>query len=342
MTRLWWQPRSACYWVFVLAVVGGAVALCAKLPEQLSYTASGVLAALPVIVVGGLVVAGILLALDVSGARVPAVILPALLWGGLAATGLAIVANGFATRGLAALLNDPTAADWGAAIAGPIDEESLKILGVLLILVLFRSEVRRPLQGFVVGGFVGLGFQMVENITYASTFALRDPQSDVTGALTVSALRAVTGLQSHWVYTAVFAAGLTRLLYPVGGSRAAALLLTAECGAIAYLLHFWWNAPGPASPAAAFGLIVVKGMVTVTIAVVVWLLAVRNQRLWLESMPVDPAALSLAPPAELATLPTGARRRAAVAYMGHYWGPQYAAVTRERQRWLLRELTRRA
>ncbi|MFC7755745.1 hypothetical protein [Tsukamurella soli] len=69
---------------------------------------------------------------------------------------------------------------------------------------------------------------------------------------------------------------------------------------------------------------------------------VVDQRRWLAAMPTDPVALALAPPPELAALRTGATRRDAVRLIGYRWGPAYADVARRRQRWLLRELSRRA
>ncbi|MGV7636775.1 PrsW family glutamic-type intramembrane protease, partial [Mycobacterium kansasii] len=95
---------------------------------------------------------------------------------------------------------------------------------------------------------------VVENLTYAITFALRDAQSDVAGALTVTLLRALFGFQSHWVYTAFFALGLALLR-----SRLAPAALAV---ALSYLLHFWWNAPSGDDPMIAFALILLKCAVT--------------------------------------------------------------------------------
>ncbi len=342
MIRLCWQPRSAAYWVFVVGVLVGAVELVWRLSGQLSYTADGVAAALPIVLVAAALVAGVIVAMNVSQARVPAAAVMALLWGAVAATGIAMQTNGLAGQAIDNVLNDPAAAIWGASIAGPIDEETIKALGVLLLLVLFRSEITRPLQGFTLGAFVGLGFQVVENLTYASTYALKDAQSNVGGAVLVAAIRAVTGFQSHWVYTGVYAVGLTVLLHRGRRSAEAAMGIALSCGAVAYLLHFWWNAPGPDAPLVTLLLVVVKCAVTVVVAATLWGLMLTDQRNWLRAKVADPAALALAPADEIAALPTAALRRNAVRYIGYRFGPAYADIARARQRWLLREFTRRA
>ena len=54
-----------------------------------------------------------------------------------------------------------------------------------------------------------------------------------------------------------------------------------------------------------------------------------------------PEAAKLAPPAELATLPTRALRRGGENYLRFYYGPAVAEVARKRQKWLIRELTHR-
>ncbi|MFC7755744.1 PrsW family intramembrane metalloprotease [Tsukamurella soli] len=205
--------------MYVAGLLAGLGYLALHLVRQVLFTAAGVVVALPVILIAAALVGVIIAALDVSRVRVLSAAVLALAWGGIAATGMAMFINGLAGVAINDVLDDPASARWNAAIAGPVDEETLKAVGVLLILVLFRAEIRRPLQGFVVGACVGLGFQILENITYASTLAIKDAQSDVGGALLVSGVRAVTGFQSHWVYTGIYGVGLTVLLHRGTRSR---------------------------------------------------------------------------------------------------------------------------
>lgn len=329
--RDWARLISA--WVFALGLVLGAVVLLRDMPERLAASWKGVAAALPVILIAAVLVAGIIVLLDRSHAQVRSAWGLAFAWGAIGACGLALQINGFASDAVLDVLDDPGATTWSAALIGPLDEETIKGAGVALLLVMYRDRVRRPMQVFAVGAFAGLGFQVVENVSYAVTFALRDAQSDVAGALTVSILRAVFGFQSHWVYTGLFAVGLILLR-----SRAALGLLGI---ALAYLLHFWWNAPSGENPAIVLLLLVLKCAVTVGVLAGAWVWMLFEQRRWLAGAIRTPEAAQLAPPQELAALPTRAQRRNAQQYMRFYYGSAVADVTRQRQNWLLRELTYR-
>lgn len=328
----WTRMISA--WVFLVGTILGALVLARDLPDRIAPSWRGVAAALPVIIVAAALVAVIIVVLDRSHAQVRSAWGLAFLWGAVGACGIALQINGFASDAVLDVLDDPGATTWSAALIGPLDEETIKGAGVALLLVMYRDRLHRPLQVFAVGAFAGLGFQVVENISYAATFALRDAQSDVAGALTVSILRALFGFQSHWVYTGLFAVGLillrSRSVFGVVGI------------ALAYLLHFWWNAPSGENPGVILLLILLKCLVTVSVLAGVWVWMVFDQRRWLSSAIASPEAAQLAPPQELASLPTRTLRRNAQQYMRFYYGPAVADVTRQRQQWLLRELTYRA
>ena len=53
----------------------------------------------------------------------------------------------------------------GVLIAPPV-EESIKGAALLGILLLWRHEIDSPLDGIIYGAMVGMGFAMVENVTY--------------------------------------------------------------------------------------------------------------------------------------------------------------------------------
>ncbi|WP_158635114.1 PrsW family intramembrane metalloprotease [Tsukamurella asaccharolytica] len=321
------------FWVFAAGLVLGGYVLARDMLPRFGESGAAMAAAAPIIVLAAAAVAVIIWALDRSDAQVRSAWALAFAWGAIGACGLALQINGFASDAVSDVLDDPGATYWGAALVGPLNEETIKGAGVALLLVIFRDRLRRPLQIFAVGAFAGLGFQVVENLSYAITFALRDAQSDVAGALTVTLLRALFGFQSHWVYTGFFALGLALLR-----SRPALAVLAV---ALSYLLHFWWNAPGGDDPMLAFALILLKCAVTLTLLGAAWWWMILDQRRWLQGAIGTPEAAALAPPAELATLPTRALRRAGQEYLRHYYGPAFADVARERQRWLIRELTQR-
>lgn len=325
--------RTISFWVFVAGMAVGLVVLARDMAPRLASTGAGLAAALPIIVIAALLVAGVIWLLDRSHAQVHSAWALAFAWGAIGACGMALEINGFASGAVNDVLGDPGATTWGAALVGPLNEETIKGAGVALLLVMYRDRVRRPLQAFAIGAFAGLGFQVVENISYAVTFALRDAQSDAAGALVVSLLRALFGFQSHWVYTGFFALGLILL-------RVRPALAPVAIG-LSYLMHFWWNAPSGENPALILLLIGVKCAVTLSLlgGALVWMLF--EQRRWLQRAITTPEAAALAPPAELATLPTRALRRNGEEFMRYYFGPAFADVARERQKWLLRELTYR-
>ncbi len=321
------------FWVFVAGVVIGGFVLIRDMAPRFAESGGAIAVSLPIIAVAVATIAVIIWALDRSHAQVRSAWAPAFVWGAIGACGLALQINGFASDAVNDVLDDPGATHWGAALIGPLDEETLKGAGVALLLVVFHDRLRRPLQIFAVGAFAGLGFQLVENLSYAVTFAIRDAQSDEVGALTVTLMRTVFGFQSHWVYTGFFALGLALLR----NRRTLGLLPLA----LAYLLHFWWNAPSGSNTLLILGLIALKCTVTLLLLAGAWWWMLVDQRHWLRYAIGTPAAAQLAPPAELATLPTRAQRRAGEQYVRYYYGPAVAEAARTRQKWLIGELTRR-
>ena len=93
-------------------------------------------------------------------------VLGALLWGAVAATSLAGLANHDWGAVVARLLGPDVASRWTAALTAPLVEETLKALGVVLIYLIARSEINGVVDGFVYGAMVGLGFAVVENVFY--------------------------------------------------------------------------------------------------------------------------------------------------------------------------------
>ena len=92
-------------------------------------------------------------------------------------------------------------------------EETAKGAIFLLLMGLAPVVIRTVSDGLIVGAYVGLGFQILEDVLYAQNSAFAQfgaHQSDaVLGNFVV---RAVTGIPSHALYTALFAAGLIYLI----------------------------------------------------------------------------------------------------------------------------------
>ncbi|MGV0771760.1 PrsW family glutamic-type intramembrane protease [Mycobacterium syngnathidarum] len=152
----------------------------------------------------------------------------AFLWGAAVPQVVAAEANAVAEGLYAKALNPGLAATWSTASAAPVIEELTKGCGLLLLMLLAPKVIRTAFDGFVLGAMIGLGFEIVENISYAAN------NGDI--ALT----RLVVGAGAHIVFSAIFCAGLVYLVgrpaQPRQVGRGLGLMGTAV------LLHALWNA----------------------------------------------------------------------------------------------------
>jgi RsiW-degrading membrane proteinase PrsW (M82 family) len=166
-------------------------------------------------------------------------------WGATAATGCAIVANTglnaiwFKTAGI------QFGSRWAAALTAPLNEELLKLAGVLLIALVARQLVRGPLDGFFLGAFTGLGFQVVENWTYAMNSLLIGGGVDAAANVyqSFAARVLLTGLGSHWAMTAVAGTGVGILLAHQGPPARRRILPAVGCLLTAMGMHWLFDSP---------------------------------------------------------------------------------------------------
>ncbi|HKT00095.1 MAG TPA: PrsW family intramembrane metalloprotease, partial [Rugosimonospora sp.] len=167
-------------------------------------------------------------------------------WGGLVALGTAVPANVALQQILAKLASPSLAATWGPALSGPTVEEPLKMLGVVVIVLIARQHMNSVVDGVVYGAFVGLGFQVVEDIMYAANAVDLAGRGDrVSPVIATFLLRGfLGGLWSHTLFSALAGAGVAvlvlrheRPLWTVRVQLAAAALLAA------WGFHFLWNSP---------------------------------------------------------------------------------------------------
>ena len=169
----------------------------------------------------------------------------ATVWGILAATGVAAYAN-TAMGGLwGQILGYETAGDWTAALTAPLNEEILKLAGVVVIAVAFPRALRGPVDGFVLGALVGLGFEVAENFLYAlNSISLSGALAPATSVTDSTVVRVVlTGLGSHWAMTAIAGTAVGVLAAvdwrpgPLRALGALGLVLLAMLG------HFFFDSP---------------------------------------------------------------------------------------------------
>lgn len=140
------------------------------------------------------------------------VTLMAFLWGGLIATGLSLPLNTQILRSISDLLAGapellqtlgPRAPILiGAPIAGPLVEETMKALGVIVLFVLLRGEFDNMRDGFIYGALVGAGFTWFEAAIYiVSGFA---QCGEAPWGLQLGSRFALFGLAGHALYTGLF------------------------------------------------------------------------------------------------------------------------------------------
>jgi protease PrsW len=137
--------------------------------------------------------------------RPPLLLFTGLAWGGLLATGLTSLAEQQLGQILIKLTPLQIDGKWVGAIEAPLIEETVKGLGVVMIVLLARPQVSSVLDGVVFGALVGVGFQEVENVLYA----LLSRGTDSSGRSTVLPVETFLlrglggGLCMHAAWTAV-------------------------------------------------------------------------------------------------------------------------------------------
>lgn len=211
----------------------------------------------------------------------------AFLYGGVVATfAMATYANNAVISLWAKTNGQQFAADWAAALTAPMTEELAKASGLVLLLLLAPRLIRTAFDGLIVGAFLGLGFQVFEDVIYGVLSAYGDFGVDsVASSYATSITRVVLGLTSHWIYSAIFCAGL---IYVIGRpdeprriGRGLLLMLAAM------VLHGLWDATGGFAGINPFLFPVLYILVPVTlIALFVWIYktSVVTERRWMREL----------------------------------------------------------
>ena len=235
------QPHNACFWVYLGLVASGLWYVVTAVQATRGAFNDAYATAL---VSSGLFTLAFLWFLHWSDRweRTPASLaLVAFIGGGLAAPfAIAITGNGAVMSIYSKVFGQAWATDWQAGLTAPFVEETSKGAVFLLMMGLAPVVIRTVSDGLIVGAYVGLGFQILEDIFYAQNSAFEQFGAHQSEAvLGTFALRAVTGIPSHALYTALFGAGL---IYALGTSaqprrlgRGLALI------AAAVVLHGVWD-----------------------------------------------------------------------------------------------------
>ena len=122
------------------------------------------------------------------------------------------------------------------AIVAPIVEEPLKLLPLAFVLYLIPIKKLKPI--FLLGIASGLGFQMIEDISYI--------RSDLSDGLdyTISRIleRITSALASHWTFSGLAILGLYLLYRAYKGQKAVMKSGLIYLG-LAFGTHFLFNSP---------------------------------------------------------------------------------------------------
>ncbi|MGF7123030.1 PrsW family intramembrane metalloprotease [Rhodococcus sp. BE178] len=265
-----YQPRNAAFWVYLLLVASGILTFFAMLATSSGAYGRAIAVAAVSFTVYGAVFWWFTRHIDRYARQPVKLIVVAFLWGGFAATWvMAATANDALLALYAKVFGQAWSLDWGAGLAAPSTEEVAKGIGLLLLVSLAPRLVRTAFDGFILGAFLGLGFQIIEDIVYALNSAgSQFGANQVEAAMSTVWLRMATGVTAHVLYSAIFCAGLVYLMGRPGEPRRAGRGLALM--ACAMLLHGVWDSAGAITRGnGALMLLMIVAMILVGLYVVV-------------------------------------------------------------------------
>lgn len=240
------RPSSALWWANLTLGVLLLFAVISYFARTAMEVKTSLLAFLPFYIVTGLIFVTVMLKCDPYQARRPLVILGAFGAGAALTPYVSVKANNLYPIFLPHLIGEDAALEWLPGIAGPTTEEWTKTIAIVSVMLLAKQTMTRPMHGLMVGGFVGLGFQMVENVVYGVNSAVLSPNSDFDQATVTNFTRFLAGFNSHNMYSAIIGVGVALLLGRVAGqqwNRQRRILGFAGFYALGWGSHFLWNSP---------------------------------------------------------------------------------------------------
>ncbi|MDG4530915.1 PrsW family intramembrane metalloprotease [Streptomyces sp. AV19] len=228
-------------------------------------------------------------------------------WGACAATLVALLANGYATKWLMNTIDiahREEASSFGATFVAPVVEESAKAAAVLLLYLYRRRDFNGIVDGVVIAGITATGFAFTENILYLGNAYASDQSFGASGFTTTAGTFVVRVLMSpfaHPLFTSMTGLGFG-IAATLPAHRRALRALVPFVGLLtAMVLHGVWN--GSASlPGLGFLIVYALFMVPV-FGTLTWLTIWSRQtelRTIRAHLPEYQAAGWLTPPEPLA------------------------------------------
>jgi RsiW-degrading membrane proteinase PrsW (M82 family) len=284
------QPHQPAFWLFCgLLAIGGLLFIHEQ--SVMAGLATAWLLSWVLVLAYAVPVALVIYRLDLFEREPKLMLAAALVWGGVVATSLATYANEAWLSVVSKLTSPDFAAQWGASIVGPGVEETLKLMGVVTLFLIASSEFDGVLDGFVYGAMVGLGFTVVEDVSYFINAAAAVPGAvDQSGpVLNTFLIRVVAGgLYGHVLFAGLAGMGFAYLVTQRSATMTRRVSVAGLCVAAGVLAHAVWNSPwmdsvlgtsGGASPSVdqwiEYGAL--KGMPFLILLAVLVMLATRNE-----------------------------------------------------------------
>ena len=302
---VFYQPRNLAFWGYLLLVMLGVYLFAQVIAKQYPAFGQAITLAVTLLIPYGALFWWFTQRID-RYAKLPAkLMVAAFVWGGFAATwAMAASANDAARSLYAKVFGQTWALNWGAGLTAPFTEELAKGAGLLMLITLAPRVIRTAFDGFILGAFIGLGFQLLEDVAYATTAAgSRFGADQIELSLTTVWLRMFSGVAAHILYSAIFCAGLVYLLGgPAEPRRVGRGLLLI---AIPVVLHGVWNSLqvfAGSNPVAQLALLF--GVTVVALAIVAWVfsLTVARERELMRVVMAPEVARGVINEIELATI----------------------------------------
>jgi RsiW-degrading membrane proteinase PrsW (M82 family) len=284
------QPRQAAFWLYAALLIIGGLSF---VEEQAIFADASATAWVLGIVLLALYAIPVFLlvnALDLFEREPRSLLLAAVLWGAVVATFLSATLNTAWGEIIQKLMGASFEREWGAALTAPVFEELTKFLGVVVIFLIAKSEFDDPLDGFVYGALVGLGFAVAENMFYFFVhFVGQNGASEIGGLIEGFFIRViVSGPYTHVLWTAMTGMGLAYFVTRTDVPRDRRLLVAIGLYLSGVALHFLWNSPllndmllaGDPGPIQWLIWAAVKGLPFLVFVAVMVRLAIRNQQRW--------------------------------------------------------------
>jgi RsiW-degrading membrane proteinase PrsW (M82 family) len=239
------QPTQPAFWLFcVLLAIGGY--LFVQEQSLMSTLTTAFLLSWVLVLAYAVPVALIIYRLDLFEREPKLMLAAAVLWGGVVATSLAANANEAWLSLLSKVASPDFATQWGAAIVGPGVEETLKLMGVVILFLIASSEFDGVMDGFVYGAMVGLGFTVVEDVSYfINAVASAQGAVDQSGPVLDTFLIRVVGggLYGHVLFTGLTGTGFAFFVTQRAATMPKRLMGAGLCIAAGVSAHVVWNSP---------------------------------------------------------------------------------------------------